>query len=43
MVGEAVRLQVVESLKSHTAEKLAKDKERAAFPTEMAVGHHTLG
>lgn len=43
MVGEAVRLlvQVAESLKSHMAERLAKDKEQNAFPTEVAAGHHT--
>lgn len=43
MVGEAVRLliQVGESLKSHTAERLAKEKEQAAFSTEVAVRHHT--
>lgn len=42
-VGEAGRLlvQVVESLRSHTAERLAKDKEQAASPTEVAAGHHT--
>lgn len=43
MVGEAVRLlvQVAESLKSHIGERLAKDKEQTAFPTEVAAGHHT--
>lgn len=43
MVGGAVRLlvQVAESLKSHMGERLAKDKEQTAFPTEVAAGHHT--
>lgn len=42
MVDEAVRLliQAAESLKGHMAERLAKEKEQAAFPAEVAAGHH---
>lgn len=41
MVGEVVRLpvQAVVSLESHMGERLAKDKEQDAFPTEVAAGH----